>query len=112
MKRVQMILAVLLALAPVWRTFGADVPSSVFTNSLGMPFAKVPGTKVWFCIWHTRVQDFSQWLKVTGKTAEAPGYQQGPTHPAVNVTWDEAKAFCEWLTNKERKAGSITATQS
>jgi formylglycine-generating enzyme required for sulfatase activity len=110
--RVALILAALVAVAAVWQAVAADIPSPVLTNSLGMPFAKVPGTKVLFCIWVTRVQDYGQWLKETGKTAEAPSFQQGPNHPAVNVNWTEAKAFCQWLTDKERKAGRITPEQS
>jgi len=29
----------------------------------------------------------------------------------VNVSWEDAVAFCEWLTEKEREAGTITASQ-
>ena len=108
----KLVLAALVAIGAVWGAVAGDIPSPVFTNSLGMPFAKVTGTKVLFCIWPTRVQDYDQWLKATGKSAEAPSYPQGPTHPAVNVNWNEATAFCQWLTDKERKAGTLAAGQS
>jgi sulfatase modifying factor 1 len=31
------------------------------------------------------------------------GYSQGDRHPVANVTWNDAKAFCHWLSRKERK---------
>jgi hypothetical protein len=112
LSRLQFIFAALAAAMALRQGVAGDVPSPVFTNSLGMPFARVPGTKVLFCIWSTRVQDCEVWLKETHQTAEPPGFKQGPTHPAVNVNWIEAKAFCEWLTDKERKAGRIAKEQS
>jgi len=38
-------------------------------------------------------------------------FEQGPTHPAVNVSWFDAKKFCEWLTTKERLEEKIRADQ-
>jgi hypothetical protein len=40
-----------------------------WTNSLGMRFVPVPGTKVLFCIWETRVQDFEAFVAATGYDA-------------------------------------------
>jgi formylglycine-generating enzyme required for sulfatase activity len=48
---------------------------------------------------------------VTERQSEKPGFEQGPTHPAVIVSWDDAKAFCAWLTEKEQKAGMIGSAQ-
>ncbi|MEM6279183.1 MAG: SUMF1/EgtB/PvdO family nonheme iron enzyme, partial [Verrucomicrobiota bacterium] len=36
---------------------------------------------------------------------------QEDDHPAVNVTWEVAVAFCEWLTEEEREKGMIGENQ-
>ncbi len=36
-------------------------------------------------------------------TWKAPGFPQADDHPVVNVTWNDAVAFCKWLSDKEGK---------
>ena len=101
-----------------------------FVNSLGMKFVPVPGTKALFSIWDTRVKDFEAFVKSTGfdatggmvslhkgkpaqngATWKNPGFLQTPDHPVVGVSWEDAKAFCKWLTEKERKSARIEVEQ-
>jgi type 1 glutamine amidotransferase len=98
-----------------------------WTNSLGMVLVTVPATRLRFSIWELRRQDFevfanatrydagnemvvltaSSWKKVPGYNWLTPGFQQGPTHPAVGLNGDDVEAFCRWLTTREQQAGLI-----
>ncbi|MEI7957928.1 MAG: bifunctional serine/threonine-protein kinase/formylglycine-generating enzyme family protein [Verrucomicrobiota bacterium] len=76
-------------------------PRKYTVNSLGMKFMPVPGTNLLFSVWDTRVQDYRVFVQETGRAWMKPGFPQGPDHPAVNVSWDDANAFCKWLSEKE-----------
>ncbi len=83
-----------------------------FESSLGMKFA--PVGDVLFCIWPTRVKDFEVFAKETNLRSSGwrtPGFKQGPEHPVVEVTWNDAMSFCKWLTERDRKKGLLTASQ-
>jgi predicted Ser/Thr protein kinase len=87
-------------------------PGQRWTNSLGMIFVPVAGTSVRFSIWDTRVQDFQAFVAATFRPSwTRPSFEQGPTHPAVMLDWNEARRFCAWLTEKERLAGTLEPNQ-
>jgi formylglycine-generating enzyme required for sulfatase activity len=43
----------------------------------------------------------------TSYTWENPGWEQTADHPVVNVSYDDAVAFCKWLSKKERKTYTL-----
>ncbi len=82
-----------------------------YVNSLGMKFVPVPGTSVLFSIWDTRVKDYKVFAEAVKHEWPKPTFDQTEEHAAVNVSWNDATAFCEWLTEKEQKAGLILGSQ-
>lgn len=90
----------------------ADTKAAGDENSLGHRFVKVGD--VYFSVWQTRVKDFETFAKAVNLKSNnwrSPGFRQESDHPVVNVTWNEAIAFCKWLTEKERKEGRLSANQ-
>jgi len=95
-------------------TTRAATQNAPFVNSLGMKFVPVKifggptkRKRILFCIWDTRVQDYAEYAKAKGIVSQKPKFPQDSTHPVVNVTRDEAEAFCDWLTATERTARMI-----
>jgi len=112
---------------------------SPYKNSLGMELVPVSGLDgVLFCKWETRVQDFRAFAEDRGNNKgynyqsgeqpyvlksdgwkqrgweygwSNPGFTQGADHPVTCVSWNDAVAFCEWLTEKERREGRIGPDQ-
>ena len=97
-----------------------------WVNSLGMKFVPVAGTQMLFSVWDSRVQDFETFVKSAGYDAtggmwsidkdgwkqngatwKKPGFAQGPNHPVVGVSWNDAEEFCKWLTKRERRVGHL-----
>jgi len=91
-------------------------PDKPFENTLGMRFVPVPitggpseGKTIRFSIWETRVKDYAAFAEDTKREWLKTSLEQEQTdhHPAVGVSWDDATAFCEWLTKKERRRRKI-----
>ena len=92
--------------------FGKD-----WENSLGIPFRPI-SPDVLVATWETRVQDYAAYAKANGipvrisdedKNGEDDLHQAGD-HPVVNVTREEARQFCQWLTRTERDATYLDST--
>jgi hypothetical protein len=89
----------------------ATMPET-WTNSLGMEFVTVPSLDVLFCVWLTRNQDYQAFVSATGKPwtlarDQFPSFPEGPAYPAVNMSYFDAQAFCNWLTEKEQQTGQL-----
>jgi len=69
------------------------------TNSLGMKMVPVPGTKILMATTEVTVDQY----RAAGLGYQAPKFAQSGNHPAVNVSWNDAKKYCAWLSKKEGK---------
>ena len=119
----------------------AATKAQPYVNSLGMEFVPVPGVDGLLGVWKVRVSDFKAYCDAAGyeqtggvrtrrvekddkgeykmtwkldpnASWKSPGFSQGPDHPVLGVNWQEAVAFCKWLTEKERKEGRLLSSQS
>lgn len=90
--------------------YGLAAGFSGFTNSLGMKFVAVPGTKVMMCIHETRILDYSLYPNLEGAMGwKKPlvvanvnfNSEQMVDQPVRYVDWPQANGFCEWLSKKE-----------
>ncbi|MAS94220.1 MAG: hypothetical protein CMO55_13570 [Verrucomicrobiales bacterium] len=80
-----------------------------WSNSMGMPL--VPVGDLMVATFETRVSDFSEFIQDTRGFAPNVDYVQPLNHPVAGVNLAEAKAFCSWLTIRERAAGLIRPWQ-
>ncbi len=81
-----------------------------WTNGLGMKF--VPIGEIHVAIWPTRLADYAAYEAAASIPPRLADFTQTPDHPVVNVNWQDAHAFCEWLTATERKAGRLDENQT
>jgi formylglycine-generating enzyme required for sulfatase activity len=51
-------------------------------------------------VWNPDKKDFGFFEKYSWRKA---GFEQTDDHPVVNVSWNDAMAFCKWLSRKEGK---------
>jgi formylglycine-generating enzyme required for sulfatase activity len=50
------------------------------------------------------VAQYAQFVKDTGQQHKEPNISQAGDHPVVNVSWDDAQAFCQWMSKRSGKA--------
>ncbi len=114
-------------------------PGARWENSLGMRFVPLPdagagngASATLLSVWETRLRDFTAFVEATGYDAtgggmstlqngdsgarpgtswRAPGFPQTPEHPVVGVSWKDAYAFCDWLTQQEHEIGFLDEGQ-
>jgi serine/threonine protein kinase/formylglycine-generating enzyme required for sulfatase activity len=104
-------------------------PGKPWKNSLGMTY--IPMGSIWVAMTETRVRDFQAFYEATnydatggmdslqkdglkdhGRSWKDPGFKQSPEHPVVGISREDAVYFCNWLTEKEQKAGALLPSQS
>ena len=82
--------------------FGRD-----WENGIGMRFAPL-GQDLMVSIWETRVADYALFVSESGHPVPRSAvFQQEPDHPVVNVSREDARAFCKWLTQRELEGERI-----
>ena len=79
-------------------------------NTLGMRF--VPVGEVLVSVWPTRVKDFKAFSEATARTPLTVDFLQDENHPVVRVNWEDARAFCQWLTEQEVKSERLAEGQA
>lgn len=83
-------------------------------NSLGMPFVPL-GNDLLVCAWETRLRDWKAYAAAKGQpdgiidtnNDQKDDLGREDNHPAVMISRDQANAFCQWLTEKERAEGLL-----
>jgi eukaryotic-like serine/threonine-protein kinase len=81
-------------------------------NGIGMKFEPI-GSDLMASAWETRVKDYELFVQETkAKTPRKPDFAQGPNHPIIYVSRNEAIDFCKWLTEREREGERISATHT
>lgn len=85
-------------------------------NGLDMKFVPYGSEgELMVSIWETRVRDYEAFVadKNSGaKPLRKTDFEQTKDHPVVYVTRDNARAFCDWLTKRERTQERISVAHT
>jgi serine/threonine protein kinase len=82
-----------------------------WTNSLNMKFVPVAGVAALVGEHEVRLIDYHTFAAETKRPIIPTEFDQGDNHPVVNVSWTDAKAFCDWLTKREQAEGKLGLRQ-
>ena len=83
-------------------------PGKAFRDPYRLDFVPLAGTPVLFGKTEIMLSAWQAFVKATGRTVDAqPAFTSTPAHPVVNISWDDAVAFCTWLTQVDRKNGLL-----
>lgn len=83
-------------------------PGTPHTNSLGMTLLPLPENKVLVSKTEITAGFYEAYLKATQQTwSDKPSHVSSPEHPVAGIPWNQATAFCEWLTKTQQDAGLI-----
>lgn len=85
-----------------------DAPGAAADES---PETRIVFSKVyWLGTTEVTIGQWRRFLEATGQRSAAKnGGSRTDRHPIVGVSWSEAFRFCQWLTDRERKAGHLPA---
>jgi formylglycine-generating enzyme required for sulfatase activity len=75
------------------------------------PAGKGPANAILFAQTETTRGEFQRFLVLTEYPFQKLGGGMPRTHPVIGVTWADANAFCEWLTEVEILSGTLAPGQ-
>lgn len=81
-----------------------------FLNTLGMTLLPLAGQSTSLAETLVTARQFEAFLQAKNLSwTDKPSHVASADHPAAGLSWEQAMAFCEWLTTTERTAGLIPA---
>ena len=95
-------------LGDFWKNGRKQDPSALpkLVKQLEEKMLPLPGTSVLLCKTECTVGEWKLYLKAEGLPgwAQPSGeFEQNDEHPVVNLSWDDAKRFCGWLSQQTGK---------
>jgi formylglycine-generating enzyme required for sulfatase activity len=88
-------------------TFTMGSPATVADRDGEDPHEVTFSRPFYMGVYDVTVDQYAQFVKETGQYHGEPNFKQSGHDPVVNVTWDDARAFCKWLSEKTGKAVAL-----